>query len=551
MNSKHSFIVLTLLAAGLIAPPVSADENAEDAKWETYIRNGVAQSVRHGDSVWTKVGDGLVGSGEHNYLFARQELHSGDFCVRVRLSLDQLSDSAASFDIGFNQFGFDGDQPGRHNLFEQKTTDFESTIQSGTPFEFEAARRGSTLIISIDGKEVWRTGIIHQHDYPVRFGLHPGRTTMRVYEFAATGNLVDVPKLLLINPKLPRGYSIPQIDLAGDKHRQVIVDREPGQYLGHPTTVLMADGKTIFCVYPKGHGGPDALLKKSTDGGLTWSERLDVPDNWRTANNAPSLHRFMDPHGVERLFVLEGNPHMRQAMSLDQGETWTPFKRNGLHCTVPPNTAVPISGNRYLILYALNHRAGGHDIKIWQTITGDGGLTWGPERIVAETEGAAPDEPCTILSPDGKQILALMRENQRRCNSLYMLSDDEGKNWTIPRELTASLTGDRHVFQYASDGRLVISFRDRAHESPTKGDWVVWVGTYDDIIQGREGEYRMRLMDNLVENDSSYPGMELLSDGTFVATTYGHWVEGEMPFIMSVRFTLSETDALARRFTGK
>src|SRR5687767_9971284 len=35
----------------------------------------------------------------------------------------------------------------------------------------------------------------------------------------------------------PRGYSIPTIDLAGETNRQVIVDREPGQYLGHPTTV--------------------------------------------------------------------------------------------------------------------------------------------------------------------------------------------------------------------------------------------------------------------------------------------------------------------------
>jgi hypothetical protein len=34
----------------------------------------------------------------------------------------------------------------------------------------------------------------------------------------------------------------------------VIVDREPGQYLGHPTTVLLEDGKTIIAVYPKGHG---------------------------------------------------------------------------------------------------------------------------------------------------------------------------------------------------------------------------------------------------------------------------------------------------------
>ena len=28
-------------------------------------------------------------------------------------------------------------------------------------------------------------------------------------------------------------YTIPVVDLAGDANRQTIVDREPGQYLGH------------------------------------------------------------------------------------------------------------------------------------------------------------------------------------------------------------------------------------------------------------------------------------------------------------------------------
>jgi len=45
---------------------------------------------------------------------------------------------------------------------------------------------------------------------------------------------------------MPRGYTIPLIDLADQTYRQVVVDREPGQYLGHPTTVLLEDGKTII-----------------------------------------------------------------------------------------------------------------------------------------------------------------------------------------------------------------------------------------------------------------------------------------------------------------
>ena len=52
----------------------------------------------------------------------------------------------------------------------------------------------------------------------------------------------------------PRGYSIPVVDLAADTARQVVVDREAGQYLGHPTTVLLEDGRTIIAVYRRATG---------------------------------------------------------------------------------------------------------------------------------------------------------------------------------------------------------------------------------------------------------------------------------------------------------
>ena len=67
--------------------------------------------------------------------------------------------------------------------------------------------------------------------------------------------------------------------------------------------------------------------------------------------------------------------------------------------------------------------------------------------------------------------------------------------------------------------------------------------TDEDIVNGREGQYRVRLMDNHKQADCAYPGLEVLPDGTFIATTYGHWIEGEAPFIVSVRFKLKEIDA--------
>ena len=186
---------------------------------------------------------------------------------------------------------------------------------------------------------------------------------------------------------------------------------------------------------------------------------------------------------------------------------------------------------------------------LYKTLSTDGGLTWGEPETIFSSQDIFLCEPGVIRSPDGKQLAMLLRENTRQKNSHIMFSDDEGKTWTKPRELPASLSGDRHTGVYGPDGRLFISFRDRSAanvNSPTAGDWVAWVGTYDDLVEGNEGQYRVRLMDNQKGSDCAYPGVEILPDGTIVTTTYGHWTAGEAPYIVSVRLKLEELDERAK-----
>ena len=144
----------------------------------------------------------------------------------------------------------------------------------------------------------------------------------------------------------------------------------------------------------------------------------------------------------------------------------------------------------------------------------------------------------------------ISNDTERGRHSLAVqISDDEGRTWTKPRPLPASLNGDRHTGKYGPDGRLFFSFRDvspKGASSPTPGDWVGWVGTYSDLAGGRQGQYRVRLMDNHKGADCAYPGVEVLLDGTIVTTTYGHGTAGEMPYVVSVRLKLEELDAKAR-----
>ncbi|MBX7105883.1 MAG: glycoside hydrolase [Gemmataceae bacterium] len=351
--------------------------------------------------------------------------------------------------------------------------------------------------------------------------------------------------------------AIPLVDIDGQTHRQVIVDREKGQYLGHPTTVLLEDGKTILCVYPKGHGKGAIQYKRSTDGGKTWSDRLPTPANWTTSLETPTIHRVVDASGAKRLILFSGLYPIRMARSDDDGATWTELKSIGDFGGIVAMGSVERlkTPGHYLALFHDDGRffaRGGKTtgtMTLYQTNSTDGGLTWSSPRILFAASEIHLCEPGVVRSPDGKQLAMLLRENRRAKNSHVMFSDDEGATWTKPRPLPDSLTGDRHTAKYAPDGRLFISFRDvprKGTQSPTEGDWIGWVGTYDDIVNGRPGQYRVRIKDNHHKWDCAYPGVEVLPDGTIVTTTYGHWAKGEPPYILSVRFSLAELDALAR-----
>ncbi|QEG42125.1 sialidase family protein [Roseimaritima ulvae] len=356
--------------------------------------------------------------------------------------------------------------------------------------------------------------------------------------------------------------SPPKIDLNDHTDRQVIVDREPGQYLGHPTTCLLEDGKTMLCVYPKGHGRGPIVYKRSTDGGLTWSERLPTPDSWATSKEVPTLHRVVDAEGNKRIIMWSGLYPARLAVSEDDGASWSELKPAGDWGGIVVMgfvEALKTGQGNYLAMFHDDGRFFSKQpakdnvrtFDLYKTFSSDGGLTWSTPESVYRSSEVHLCEPGCIRSPDGKTLAVLLRENARRKNSHVIFSSDEGKTWSEPRELPLALTGDRHCGKYSADGRLFISFRCNSPKPYAKsrtyeGDWVGWVGTWDDIANNQPGQYFVRLKDNTKGYDTAYPAVDVLPDDTFVVTTYGHWDQGKPPYILSTRFKLSELDALAR-----
>ncbi len=355
------------------------------------------------------------------------------------------------------------------------------------------------------------------------------------------------------------GYSIPIVDLDtdADSPMHFIVDKEKGQYLGHPSTYRTDDG-TIICVYPKGHGRGAVQMKKSTNGGKTWSERLPTPKSWETSQEVPTLYEMFDKEGKKRIVMFSGRPYNnkdgynRYAYSDDDGKTWSEFIdiKNQMAGIVVMSDLIPLNTGKGHYMASYHTGDWGKDsegsygtLRQMVTFTEDAGRTWSdPVTVFPGTRRLHLCEGGFVRSPDGKEIALLLRENTRNNNSQVMFSRDEGKTWTAPRPLPGALCGDRHQAIYLPDGRLFIQFRDLSasknpenKSSPTEGDWVAWVGTYDDIQKGYEGEFRVRMKDNKNGWDTTYPCAELLEDGTIVCTTYGHWDIGHSPYIRTIR----------------
>jgi hypothetical protein len=280
------------------------------------------------------------------------------------------------------------------------------------------------------------------------------------------------------------------IDLSEEKNRQIVIAQGTAEtYHAHPTTALLADNKTMVCVWNIGHGGHAGPMARSEDAGLTWRRMDDaLPPNYVNFRNCPSIYRLTDPRGKERLWVMAARTatgkeviseipgrhegYMPRIVSEDNCQTWREWppiggpisKDDPFRCIMTFSSIVQLKDGSYLGMF---HRGGaigeGGTLQVLQSITRDGGFTWSEPVLACDgtkLDAKHPCEPYVFRSPDGAELCCIMRENRRTGTSLVMFSRDEGQTWSQATDTPWGLTGDRHHGIYLPDGRLVIVFRN-------------------------------------------------------------------------------------------
>ena len=159
-------------------------------------------------------------------------------------------------------------------------------------------------------------------------------------------------------------------------------------------------------------------MKRSADGGLTWSDRLPVPENWATSLETPTIHRVVGPDGKKRLIVWSGLYPARLAVSEDDGATWTPLAPAGdwggivvmsALVELKPFGARPLHGHVPRRRPVLRQGAAPGDpvvFTLYTTFSEDGGLTWSfPEAVYRGVRGPplrAGDHPLARRQDAGR-----------------------------------------------------------------------------------------------------------------------------------------------------
>lgn len=412
-------------------------------------------------------------------------------------------------------------------------------------------------------------------------------------------------------------YSIPELDLSvmpdeikGTEYEYLYdlttVDNS-NDYMAHPDSVLLKNGN-ILTVYPAGHGKGAVLNKVSTDGGVSWSEAIEgTPESWKNSLETPTVYRLQFADGTpDKLILISANPKwpgmstpggFECSISEDEGLTWTEFERfYGNDSSYP---VVPIVAMASLTRLKENgefvdkwmgffHDSSFYNYKTILTFDENGKMQWStPEKYLAphrDIEKSAQMCEIEVIRSDkgqGDELCLIARSQSKKINSMVAFSSDEGKTWSRPKEAPAALNGERHKADYTSDGRLFITFRSiergqKARENvKTVTDknrgWiseglVAWVGAYDDLKNGTEGDYRIKLAhiyddtqtepEYYANADTGYCGNVVLSDDTIVTSSYGKYRPYEKTSdgkahrttICSKRIRLEDTGALVEKF---
>ena len=346
--------------------------------------------------------------------------------------------------------------------------------------------------------------------------------------------------------------------------RQVVVFRDESKYAAFPDVTLNGNGDLllVFRLAPRRlkitHIDPRsrAMLMRSCDGGLTWSDPEVVQDGGPNCGiQDPSIVCLADgtvlvdffrwsllapseKSAMELACETEFGPAVAEGpfivRSTDCGDTWSEPVWTGGEDPISVRTSDAIlplrDGSLLLPAYGvwkhLGEQAGGVFSRVFRAAvlrSRDGGLTWGEHAVVAHDPTATLSfcEPALLRMPDERTVALLRTGDQARPRSehaagasyLYQsVSQDGGYAWSPP--ICTGVWGHPPDLLLLDDGRVLCTygyrrppFGIRAVLSADGGN--TWDKKREIILRADGGS-----------TDLGYPSSVQLPDGSVLTVYY-------------------------------
>jgi sialidase-1 len=413
-----------------------------------FVADGVPLAVRSVGPAWERGPGFLRGQGVGNLLRAGRDAGTGDLSIEAEISLEELAGTAASLVLGgHSHFGFDGRGRGlfvEGLLFGGAARALDPggvELRPGIPFAVLVERRGTSLRLSLDG------ALVHEQVLPAgaalgSIALRPWRAAMRVRRFAAAGDLVEAPAPVADDALWQSGqggyhtYRIPALGAT-------------------PAGTLLA-----FCEGRKNGAGDsgdiDLLLRRSTDGGATWSAPQVIWDDGANTCGNPCpvvdaasgtvvlLSTWNDGRDHERQIIAGESRDTRRVFVLrssDEGRSWSPpqeitadAKAEGWtwYATGPGNGIQLERGAHAgrLVVPCDHIEAGTGRYRSHCLLSDDGGRSW---RRGAATPGDAVNECAVVELEDGSLLLNMRNYDRDQRTRQVARSVDGGASWRDQR----------------------------------------------------------------------------------------------------------------------
>lgn len=379
---------------------------------------------------------------------------------------------------------------------------------------------------------------------------HPSNLSSLPFESTMRGGVLLLGLTLFLRPCLAQEVVL---FAAGDLgyacfRIPAMVDGAPGELFA------FAEGRRGGCA---DFGDVDILMRRSTDGGATWSDPTVVVDHGelQAGNPTPILDRMDPDHPDGRLFLFFNTGTASEydtrlglgrrrgcfTTSTDHGRTWTEpvdisrqvhFDAQGPRPEVDARTLAFAPGHGLQLTLGphagrlfvpANHSLGPPqddfmDYRTYGAYSDDHGRSW---QVSPDLDLPSSNEAMAAQMPDGELLLLVRMQNRTDRRKVLAMSRDGGASWDSIWTATA-LTTPMCQSSLLHDGALMRTLHLGPADTLARTGLTMWASG----DQGRSWS----VLDHICSGSAAYSDMAPLGDGR-LGLLYERKEYGEIVFV--------------------